>query len=146
VLNHYVFFCLLSLAQKTAEQADYRLYKDQYFKEGASLKKTMKTLLPEDDTYSRSRQRIKLYAFFLYNLLILSVNNIYNYFAFFFWLSSNRYRWNSLKNFKRPLVVMQLESTQWNWTENIRSSKLNESSQNLDRLRNTYYLGIFKII
>jgi len=52
------------LAQKTAEQADYRLYKDQYFKEGASLKKTMKTLLPEDDTYSRSRQRIKLYAFF----------------------------------------------------------------------------------
>ena len=132
MLNHYVFFCLSRLAQKLKSKQLIDYIKTGISKKGP-LYKTTKSLLSENDAYSRSQERIKRYTSFLYNLLILSVSNIYNQFAFFFWLSSNRYRSNSLKYFKRPFLVMQLESTQWNWTEYIRSPKLNESSQDLDR-------------
>jgi hypothetical protein len=53
--------------------------------------------------------------------------------AFVFWQYSNIYRWNWIKKFKKALLVMQLKSARWKWTESIRSSMLNVSSRNLDR-------------
>ena len=55
-------------------------------------------------------------------------------YAFVFGSIQNLYKWNSLKNFKRPVLFARLKSTQWRWIENIGSSMPNKLSQNLDSL------------